>query len=116
MRARRARRKGDARLHLLAAEQAFMDLGATGWVDKTRSELAACGERRAVDAEHTAGPLSLLTPREFEVAKAVADGASNSEAAERLFISQRTVEFHLSSVYRKLDVADRRSLIPLFVS
>lgn len=116
MRARRARRKGDARPHLLAAEQAFMDLGATGWVDKARSELAACGERRATDAEHTAGPLARLTPREFEVAKAVADGASNSEAAERLFISQRTVEFHLSSVYRKLEVGDRRSLTPFFAT
>lgn len=114
LRLRRARRKGEARRHLLDAEETFMRLGAVGWVAKTRSELAACGERRADSANDTAGPISLLTPREFEVAKAVAGGATNSDAAERLFISQRTVEYHLSSVYRKLAVGDRRSLAPFF--
>lgn len=116
LRLRRVRRKADARLHLLMAEEIFGMLGATGWLVKTRSELAACGERRAGGNGGTAGPLSSLTPREFEVAKAVADGASNFDAAERLFISQRTVEYHLSSVYRKLDVSDRRSLVPLFAT
>ena len=114
LRLRRARRKGDARMHLLRAEQAFGRLDAVGWLVQTRSELAACGERRAAGISASAGPLSALTPREFEVAKAVADGASNPEAAERLFISQRTVEYHLSSVYRKLGVGDRRSLVPFF--
>lgn len=116
LRARRARRKGEARRHLLAGEEAFMRLGAIGWVTKARSELAACGERRAAGANDTAGPLSLLTPREFEVAKAVAAGGANADAAERLFISQRTVEYHLSNVYRKIGIADRRSLTSLFGS
>lgn len=114
VRLRRARHKGDARRHLLAAERAFEKLGAVAWLSSTRSELAACGERRAAGMTGVAGPLSSLTPREFEVAKAVAGGISNNEAAERLFISQRTVEYHLSSVFRKLDVSDRRSLAPFF--
>jgi DNA-binding CsgD family transcriptional regulator len=115
VRLRRARRKGDARLRLLEAERIFERLDAVGWLVTTRSELAACGQRRAsVTSGAALGPLSSLTPREFEVAQAVADGATNPEAAERLFISQRTVEYHLSSVYRKLDVTDRRRLAAMF--
>ena len=114
MRLRRARRKGDARRHLSVAEGAFARLDAVGWLAQVRSELAACGERRVGAEGDTAGPLSSLTPREFEVAKSVAGGATNPEAAERLFISQRTVEYHLAGVFRKLGVANRRALGEFF--
>ncbi|MDP3951339.1 AAA family ATPase [Microbacterium sp.] len=114
LRLRRARRKGDARRHLAVAETAFAGLDAVGWLAQVRSELAACGERRVGAGADTPGPLAALTPREFEVAKAVAAGASNTEAAERLFISQRTVEYHLAGVFRKLGVANRRTLNAFF--
>jgi len=51
-----------------------------------------------------------LTPREFEVAREVATGISNADAARRLFISERTVEFHLYNVFRKLGIETRETL------
>lgn len=114
LRLRRARRKADARVQLLAAQQIFERLNAGGWLSLVRAELAACGHRRTAAPAAQRGPLSTLTPREFEVAQAVASGLSNPDAAIRLFISQRTVEYHLSNVYRKLDLADRRGLTTLF--
>lgn len=112
-RLRRARRKGDARVRLLAADRAFDRLGADGWLAQVRSELAACGERR-VAGQGLVGPLASLTPREFEIAQAAAAGASNAHVAERLFISLRTVEYHLSNVYRKVGLENRHGLADLF--
>jgi DNA-binding CsgD family transcriptional regulator len=105
-RLRLARRRRDARPHLRTALDAFEHLGAAPWAAQARSELAACGERRG------AGPAASarLTPRELEVAVAVARGATNPEAAAELCISRRTVEDHLGRVYRKLGVADRTAL------
>jgi DNA-binding CsgD family transcriptional regulator len=105
-RLRRARRKRDARDHLRSALHVFERLGAQPWAGQARSELAACGERRRSGRSATAE----LTPRELEVAVAVARGASNPEAAVQLCISRRTVEDHLGRVYRKLGVRDRRDL------
>jgi len=104
---RRDRRKADARGPLHRALDTFERLGAEPWAATARSELAACGERRAAAS---AGPLGTLTPREYEVATAVAAGATNAEAAARLFVSQRTVEYHLSAVFRKLGVQGRTAL------
>ncbi len=110
-RLRRQRRKSDARERLRTAEEIFSRLGATTWTQTCRSELAACGERRARPTAHPAhGAISQLTPREYEVAREVGGGASNAQAARRLFISERTVEFHLSRVYRKLGVDGREEL------
>lgn len=110
-RLRRQRRKADARSRLRAAEEIFTRLGASAWMATCRSELAACGERRAAPAgDHVHGSVARLTPREYEVAREVAAGASNAQAARRLFISERTVEFHLSRIYRKLDVPGREQL------
>lgn len=113
-RLRRARRKADARKQLRAAETVFDRLDAVAWAERARSELAACGERRARPEDAPHRPITRLTPREFEVAREVAAGATNSEAAGRLFVSKRTVEYHLSNAYRKLGVTDRRRLAELF--
>lgn len=113
-RLRRARRKADARVRLREAEAVFEGLDAAAWAERARSELAACGERRARPEGERRYPIMKLTPREFEVVREVAGGATNSEAAGRLFVSKRTVEYHLSNAYRKLGVSDRRRLAELF--
>lgn len=110
-RLRRARRKADAHQKLARAHQTFVRLGANVWAEQCAAELAACGVRRADVPELSAGgPLAELTPREFEVAREVATGLSNADAARRLFISERTVEFHLYNVFRKLDIEGREAL------
>ncbi|MGH9213725.1 MAG: AAA family ATPase [Acidimicrobiales bacterium] len=105
-RLRRGRRKRDARKHLRVALDAFSRVGAEPWTQTARAELAACGERRRTGWEASAE----LTPRELEVAVTVARGATNPEAAAALCMSRRTVEYHLTSVYRKLQVSDRAGL------
>lgn len=110
-RLRRDQRKRDARPHLRSALDTFERLGADPWAGQARSELAACGERRVAGRSATAD----LTPRELEVAVAVARGASNPQAAAELCISRRTVEDHLGRVYRKLGVADRHALARLLL-
>ncbi|KAA1425099.1 AAA family ATPase [Mumia zhuanghuii] len=113
LRLRRLRRKADARVQLDAALSEFVRLGAEAWEARTRSELAACGSRRA-HVDDAASPLAALTPREFEVAREVGAGMSNADAAERLVISQRTVEYHLASVFRKLGIRERAALATYF--
>ncbi|MDN5856863.1 MAG: LuxR C-terminal-related transcriptional regulator, partial [Actinomycetia bacterium] len=103
-----------ARAQLSEARAVFARLNASTWQALAESELAACGERSAARSLGATGPLATLTPREFEVAREVASGASNPEAAERLFISRRTVGYHLSSVFRKLDIDDRHRLSAFF--
>jgi DNA-binding CsgD family transcriptional regulator len=109
-RLRRARRKADAHQKLTLAHATFTRLGATAWAGQCASELAACGIRRTTAPERAGGPLSQLTPREYEVAREVATGLTNAEAARRLFISERTVEFHLYNVFRKLGIDSRGAL------
>jgi DNA-binding CsgD family transcriptional regulator len=107
---RRARRRVDARAHLRAAQQTFSDLGAGSWADRAAQELRASGEtvrRREPSAA------SELTHQELEVARLVAEGLSNREAAARLFISRRTVEFHLRNVFTKLGISSRTKLAAL---
>src|SRR4051794_39235661 len=89
---RRTRRRVDARPHLRAALQVLSDLGAASWAHRAAQELRASGET-ARRREPSAA--SELTHQELEVARLVARGLSNREAAARLFVSQRTVEFHL---------------------
>jgi DNA-binding CsgD family transcriptional regulator len=108
-RLRRVRRKADARTNLREALGVFDRLGARPWAERARAELAACGERRGARS----GAAAELTPQELQVAVAVARGASNPEVAATLCISRRTVEYHLSSVYRKLGVTDRTALADL---
>ena len=109
-RLRRARRRADARAPLRAALATFESLGAQPWAERARSELSAAGGRvRAPVATLTAA----LTPQELQVALLVADGATNRDAATRLFLSAKTIEAHLSSVYRKLGLRSRAQLAAL---
>jgi DNA-binding CsgD family transcriptional regulator len=99
---RRHRRRGAARRALEEAVELFESTGAVVWADRARADIAALGLRR--------GPAGELTPMEDRIARRVAEGATNREAAASLFLSQRTVEFHLRNVYRKLHLHSRGEL------
>jgi DNA-binding CsgD family transcriptional regulator len=105
-RLRRARRRGDARRWLWSALDGFETIGATACVEEARAELVATGEH----VRRGRSTLADLTERELRVALVVADGATNKEAAAQLFLSPKTVEFHLGHVYRKLGVRSRTEL------
>jgi ATP/maltotriose-dependent transcriptional regulator MalT len=106
-RLRRARRRAEARELLQTAYETFTALGSPPWARRAEQELAAAGARRsAADAE--------LTPRELEVCRLVAGGATNAEVAAALFVSARTVEHHLRMAYRKLGVRSRSELAGRF--
>jgi DNA-binding NarL/FixJ family response regulator len=109
-RLRRARRKSDARHHLELALRTFEELGARPWAGRARSELQALGIR--VPRRASATELE-LTPQELRVALAVREGATNREASAALFLSPKTIEAHLSSIYRKLGVRSRTELATL---
>jgi DNA-binding CsgD family transcriptional regulator len=99
---RRMRQKKGARDLLNRALATFNDLGAPLWVDKAERELARIGGRAPAP--------SGLTPTEAQIAGLVAEGRTNREVAEALFISIHTVEANLKRVYRKLDVRSRTEL------
>jgi DNA-binding CsgD family transcriptional regulator len=104
---RRQRRRADARLHLRAALDGFHSLGATPWAERAQAELRATGE-----TTHKRDPnaLAQLTPQELQVARLVGEGLSNKEAAAQLFLSPRTIDAHLRSVFAKLGVTSRTQL------
>jgi DNA-binding CsgD family transcriptional regulator len=106
-RLRRARRRADARVPLRAALEAFEALGAVDWAHAARDELGATGETAAPRSEPAS---DALTPQELQVALIVASGATNREAGSRLFLSAKTIEAHLSRIYRKLGVRSRTEL------
>lgn len=106
-RLRRAGRRVDARAHLRGALDSFVGLGAEVWADQAATELDLTGERvprRAV------GGVASLTPQELQVALLLADGRTTREAAAALFLSPKTVEYHLRKVYTKLDIRSRDEL------
>jgi len=107
----RLRRAGDrvhARTQLRAALEVFERLAAHPWAERARNELTATGE--TIRKRATASALDDLTPQEYQVARAVAAGRTNKEVASALFLSAKTVEFHLGNVYRKLGVRGRTEL------
>ena len=108
-RLRREQRVRDATHHLEQAAALFDRAQAPLWRDRAHREL---GDGRALSAH--ASPIAALTPREYQVAQTVATGASNREAAGMLFLSRRTLEFHLQSVYRKLGIRSRTELANAF--
>lgn len=107
---RRNRRRADARVPLREALETFETLGANGWADRARQELRASGEtaRRGADLVATE-----LTAQEAQVAALVRQGLTNKDVAARLFISPRTVDFHLRNVYTKLGITSRTELVAL---
>jgi DNA-binding CsgD family transcriptional regulator len=104
---RRQRRPADSRTHLRAARDAFDALGATPWSNRARRELRASGETSRRNALDTATP---LTPQELQIIQLAADGLSNREIGQRLYLSHRTVESHLYHVYPKLGITSRAQL------
>ena len=100
--ARRARRKVTAREHIETAQDMFVRLGASPWAQRAEANLARLGTRRASG--------SGLTFAERQVAALVASGHTNREVAADLCMGLRTVEAHLSSIYRKLGVRSRSEL------
>jgi DNA-binding CsgD family transcriptional regulator len=103
---RRAKQRGAAREYLSAALATFESLGAEPWSRRCETELRAAGVRLK---EPTSG-LSSLTPQELQVALHVARGLANREVAAQLFLSVKTVEFHLGNVFHKLGVRRRTQL------
>jgi DNA-binding CsgD family transcriptional regulator/tetratricopeptide (TPR) repeat protein len=111
---RRFRRPAAARVPLTAAHATFESLGAAPWAARAAAELAAAGVRPLPSAGP--GLLDLLSPQEVQVARAIAGGLNNAEAATVLFVSRKTVEAHLTRVYRKLGVRSRTDLTRALVA
>ena len=105
----RARRRVDGRARLRAALEIFERLGAQPWIGQAEAELRAAG---AIRRSPVADP-DELSPQEIRVAREVAAGATNREVAARLFLSPKTIEFHLGRVYRKLGIHSRTELATL---
>jgi DNA-binding NarL/FixJ family response regulator len=97
----------EAREHLRSAHATFTELGASVFVDRAADELLATGERAR---RRTAATRSELTPQETHVAGLAREGLSNPEIGARLFISPKTVEYHLHKVFGKLGISSRNQL------
>ncbi|HEX2313519.1 MAG TPA: helix-turn-helix transcriptional regulator, partial [Thermomonospora sp.] len=106
---RRARRVREARAHLHTALTTFRLLDAEPWVQQTLAELRSSGDPRTGRPADSAGT-GRLTPQELQIARFAAQGLSNPEIAARLFISPRTVRYHLSKIFGKVGVTSRHQL------
>ena len=104
---RRENRRVDARDQLRGAHDMFASMGAEGFADRARHELLATGEKVR---KRTAETRDELTPQEEQIARLARDGLSNAEIGTRLFISPRTVEWHLRKVFDKLGIGSRKGL------
>lgn len=107
---RRARRRVEAREHLRVALETFETLRATLWAEHARVELRASGETARKRDPSTRGD---LTAQELQIAHFVAEGLTNREVAARLFLSPRTIDFHLRNIFRKLGISSRVQLARL---
>lgn len=104
---RRQNRRADARDQLRTAYEMFTSMGMEAFADLTARELGAAGE--TVRKRHAETPTQ-LTAQETQIARLVRDGLSNAEIAARLFISPRTVEWHLGKIFAKLQITSRRQM------
>ena len=103
---RRAGRRVDARAELRTAFDLLVGMGLEGFAERARTELLATGEKvrkRTVDTADN------LTAQEFQIARLARDGLSNTEIGARLFLSPRTVEWHMRKVFTKVDVTSRQA-------
>jgi DNA-binding CsgD family transcriptional regulator/tetratricopeptide (TPR) repeat protein len=105
---RRENRKVEARDHLHSAHDMCTEIGMEGFAGRARSELLATGEKAR---KRTAATRDDLTPQERQIAELARDGVSNPEIAARLFLSRRTVEWHLRNVFSKLAIHSRQDLV-----
>jgi len=112
-RLRRSGRRVEAREQLRAALETFDRVGAAPSSEKVGAELRASGETIRRRESHE---VEELTPQELQIALQVSEGKSNKEAGAALFLSHKTIEFHLSRIYRKLDIHSRAELIRLYAS
>jgi DNA-binding CsgD family transcriptional regulator len=104
---RRERRRLEARKELRIAHELFTEFGMEAFAERTRVELEATGEHAR---KRTVDTLYELTPQESQVSRLAAEGATNQQIAAQLFISTRTVEYHLAKAFRKLGVKSRTQL------
>jgi DNA-binding CsgD family transcriptional regulator len=106
-------RREEAVAVLGTALERFTSIGAKLWAARTHEELGLLGEHRAAQP---APVLERLTAQELQVATAVAGGATNRETAAQLFLSVKTVEYHLHNIYRKLAIRSRTQLAGVLLS
>jgi DNA-binding CsgD family transcriptional regulator/tetratricopeptide (TPR) repeat protein len=104
---RRENRRIDAREQLRTAHQMFVTMGADGFAERAARELGATGERVRKRTPHATVQ---LTARELQIAQLAGDGLSNPEIAAQLFMSRRTVEYHLHKIFTKLAIRSRNEL------
>ncbi len=104
---RRERRRVDARHQLKHAFEEFTEMGADGFAERARHELLATGEKVR---KRTADTVDELTPQEEHIARMAKDGRTNAEIGAELYISARTVEWHLRKVFGKLGISSRKEL------
>jgi DNA-binding CsgD family transcriptional regulator len=104
---RREGRRMDARDQLGTAHEMFSRFGAEAFAERARRELLATGETARRRTQETR---EALTPQEAQIARLAADGQTNPEIGAQLFISPRTVEYHLRKVFPKLDINSRKEL------
>ncbi|MDR8408094.1 LuxR C-terminal-related transcriptional regulator [Nonomuraea sp. 3-1Str] len=113
-RLRRERHKGSARPHLRAALETFERLGARPWAERARTELRAAGDTSAPAGHDEA--VSALSPQELQIVRLAAAGLTNREIGAQLFLSPKTVSYHLYRAFPKLNVASRAQLAGLDLS
>ena len=104
---RRENRRVDAREQLKLAREAFAEMGNEPFAERARRELLATGE---TVRKRTVETLDDLTPQETQIGRMAADGFTNPEIGAQLFLSPRTVEWHLRKVFGKLGISSRREL------
>jgi DNA-binding CsgD family transcriptional regulator len=104
---RREHRRVDAREQLRAAHAMFGRFGAEAFAERARRELTTTGEKVP---RLTVETRDVLTPQEAQVARLAQSGRTNPEIGAELFISPRTVEYHLHKVFTKLDISSRKEL------
>jgi len=104
---RREQRRVDARIQLRAAHDQFTSIGMEAFAERARRELIATGEKVRKRSFETRDQ---LTPQEEQIARLARDGLSNPEIGAQLFLSARTVEWHLAKVFTKLGIVSRHEL------